>query len=629
MCETEMNEPHERFDEVYFPEDDKKPNTHDHHLSRRGMLGLVGGLAGAAIARNLFGDQMPAYADNFTGSVPIRSAMHVHASWSEGPASWAATANVAKNHGVETVFMTDHDYRMLGNGYWTNLDTAPFIRTTTGSLSQSVGTKSGGTLLITAESSNSTPASVTMKLNEASGSNIKEKFRTSIGGTILRPDFKQTNLSGGATVDMCLTLSKHPAAANRPAGTLTLVYRFGNGLTPNKWFENNGLTAVVARPLPTIGTKGMLDLESDVKGCWPDIEAYDNSTYGLSVVARSPRRGAVANVQLSCQIDRTGHTENKVAAYQQALAEIYKQRYGITLYPSAEIGRSDHFNGFSVPQYIPDQSLNTGATRDAFYRNAVQAIHERGGLLSWNHPFGSDSNVLLSKAEQNVERRERFAYMMGKNLYGKFDIIEVGYTSRGQADTFTHMDLWDTFTRNGILLTGNGVNDDHGAGNWSSLKNGFMTGIWSSSSSHAALVEGLRKGRAYTAHLGKYPGAQMDLLVDGTVPMGAVSLGHTALRTIEIQALNLPAGSRVELVGGPIDYSGNDPGSTVLETFPSNQFGVSGIAKTTIDNASSAYYRTQVISSSGDVIGISNPVHLLREAPGTNIPQDRVTPYAG
>jgi hypothetical protein len=292
------------------------------------------------------------------------------------------------------------------------------------------------------------------------------------------------------------------------------------------------------------------------------------------------------------------------------------------MFPSIEIGRSVHLNGYPASQFIPDQALNTPATLDEFYRRAVAEIHDRGGLLSWNHPFGAEIGAPLSAAEQATKRRRVFDSMLSKGLYGA-DIIEVGYAVRGQVDTAAHLALWDTFSRRARPLTGNGVNDDHDAVAWGTLANGFSTGIWSGTTDHASLMAGLRSGRAFTAHTGRFRAAVLDLLVDGAVPMGSMTVSGAVSRRLEIQAANLPSNSRVALVAGPVDYTGRDPATTVLESIPASSFGSSAIVSRSIDTSRSCFVRTQVHDSTGGIIGVSNPVWLLREVPPGGIPAAR------
>jgi hypothetical protein len=82
------------------------------------------------------------------------------------------------------------------------------------------------------------------------------------------------------------------------------------------------------------------------------------------------------------------------------------------------------------------------------------------------------------------------------------------------------------------------------------------------------LAAALGAGRAFTAHLGRYPGGEIDMLVDGTVKMGAVSVSAKTSRQLAIHAANVPAGATVQLIAGPVDYAGQaDPGTTVRQSF--------------------------------------------------------------
>lgn len=329
-----------------------------------------------------------------------------------------------------------------------------------------------------------------------------------------------------------------------------------------------------------------------------------------------------------CRVDgvdflRSGHDAVSIAAAQRLMATTYGPRYDLAMHPGIEVGRGvRHLNAFSDPQYIPNQSLNVPETLDDFYRQVVDGTHARSGLVSWNHPFGANTGPLLSSAQQATKRRTVFADLRDLDLYGS-DILEVGYPVRGQVDITTHMALWDTFSRHARFLTGNGVNDDHSAKDWRALNNGFVTGIWATSTAHADLMTGLAAGRAFTAHPGKWAGGQLDMLVDGVVPMGKASISTRTSRSLNIFAANLPAGCAVEIVRGPVDYAGDDPGTVVVGTVASSAFGTSGTVTRKVDTTQSCFVRTQVRNSTGGIVGIGNPVWLLREPPPTDIPPAR------
>ena len=593
----------------------------EHGLTRRrfvtGMSAVAGGLALAPWT------QVAASATSLTGHRPFVAAMHVHGSWSEQAASWESYGPLLRGL-ADVVFMTDHDYRALADRYWTSLDGVPTRSSFVGSTRQRAATHDGGALRLLAESSGTSPATTSIAVDDVTSKALWDKLRTSIAGHTLRHTFGACRLTNGATYEMRIALSHHPAAGTRPAGQLSLWYRFGTGLAAGRRLESSGLVGVVTRPLPAAGTTLALDLDADVAALWPGLLPFDNGFNMLSFVVRSARSGSIADVRVAAlEFRRTGHDAAAIAADQRRIADTYGPRYGLTLHPASEVGRGvRHMNAYSQPQLIPDQRLNVDATRDDFYRQTVDAAHSRGGVVSWNHPFGANEGPVLSAAQQAERRRAVFSDLRRVDVYGS-DLLEVGYALRGQVDISTHLALWDVFSRRARFLTGTGVSDDHHAIDWRPLKNGFVTGIWSTSVGHASLMSALRAGRAYTSHVGLWPGAQLDLLVDGSVPMGKASVSSRTARALDILAVNLPRNSTVEIIRGPVDATGTEPGTTRLATISAAEFGTSALASRTVDTSASSFVRAQVRSSTGTVIGISNPVWLLRQVPPSGIPVPR------
>ena len=591
-------------------------------LTRRGVVGGLGAVAGGLWVAPWW-SQVAASAASFTGARPLLAAMHVHGSWSEQGASWESYGPRGQGL-VDVIFMTDHDYRALADRYWTSLHSVPFRSTFTGSFRQRSATKSGGSLHLLAESAGASTATATMAVDDVASKALWDKLRTSIEGHSLRHTFGTSRITDGATYEVRIRLSTHPSTASRPAGVFHLWFRFGAGLAAGRHLEAGGLVGVVTQGLPVAGTTVTLDLQSNVQQMWPDMLAADNGFVQLSFVANSPASGAVADVQVQgVSFVRTRHDAASIVATQRQLADTYGPRYGMKLHPGVEIGRGvRHMNAFSDPQYIPDQRLNFPSTLDDFYAQAVTGTHDRGGLVSWNHPFGANVGPLMSAAAQTTERRQVFADLIAHDLYGS-DILEVGYPVRGQVDIATHLALWDTFSRRARFLTGNGVNDDHSAKNWRTLGNGFATGVWATSAAHSDLMTALAGGRAYTCHAGKWAGGQLDMLVDGSVPMGKASVSSRTTRDLAVFTTNLPAGSAVQIVRGPVDYTGNDPGTAVIATIAASAFGSDGRVSRSIDTSGSCFVRAQVRNSAGAIVGVGNPVWLLRNPPPGGIPARR------
>jgi hypothetical protein len=564
-----------------------------------------------------------AAASPFTGTNALRLAMHVHASWSEGLASWEAQFSQAASNAIDVLYMTDHDFRATATKYITSLpDTSSFVRSTTGQLAQQASTVSAGGFHVLAESSSaSVAASVSLALQPKPLA--FNRLRTSVAGQTLEHTVTTATLGAGATYEVAVQLSYHPAASGRPAGDFQLVYRFGAGAA-SRFTENGGLTGVVAAPTPAPGSVQRLSPETDIAALWPSMLPMDNVMYGVSFSAKSPRKGSVANVTVAgVRFLRTQNAPASVSANQASLISTYQPKFPtLTVRASIEVGEPlPHMNPFGIPQYFPDYAhLPTDSNQ--LFAAIVADVHTRHGLMSLNHPFGFNGGPLLNATDRATKRRQVFASLQGVHDFG-VDILEVGYTLRGNVDAPTHIALFDTFARNGTFLTANGTNDDHGGQHWATLKNGFFTGLWAASRSEADIMAGLAAGRAYAAHLGKWPGGETDLLVDGTVRMGGVAVSSKATRSLSIWAANLPTGSSVQLVAGPVDYAGaQDPGTSIVTTLATSAF-TGGVATLNVDTSTSRFYRVQVLAKDGSTIGCGNPVWLLRAAPPGGIPPAR------
>ena len=592
-------------------------------LTRRGFLGVVGagvllpaavrppGAAAAPVAAQVA-------AAGFGGARALRAAMHVHGSWSEGTGSWEAQFQQAAANGYDLLYLTDHDIRMLARGYLASLSGVALTASSTGTFAQKASTVSAGGLRLLAESAPATaPAAVTLTLPEAKA---KAALRTSISGFTIRQTITQATLTGGATYEITVPLSYHPATGGRPAGQYAIVYRFG--AAPGRSVQ--GLTGTVGAPAPAAGSVLTLSPEADAAALWPDLLAIDNAAAGLSVTARSPGRGAVADVTVgSTTFGRTRSSAAAVLADQARVVSTYQPRHpGLAARASTEVSIGHpHANPFGMPQWLPDYaSLPTA--HDAQYRAIVDQVHAMSGVISWNHPFGDDSPPLLAPAARDAKRRQVFADLSAVDLFG-MDVIEVGYNTRGGVDSATHLALWDTFSRAGRFLTGNGTSDDHSGKGWKNLTNGFATGLWAGSVDDAAIAAALSAGRAFAGHAGRWPGGEIDMLVDGTVPMGGISVGGPATRQLAIAATALPAGSTVQVVSGPVDYAGAaDPATTVLSTLPASAFA-GGPVTVPVTASASRFVRAQVVSSAGALLGSGNPIWLLREQPPVPVPAAR------
>jgi hypothetical protein len=194
--------------------------------------------------------------------------------------------------------------------------------------------------------------------------------------------------------------------------------------------------------------------------------------------------------------------------------------------------------------------------------------------------------------------------------------------SRAQVDLAHHVGLWDVLSRNGRFLTANGVTDDHVGRSWLGARNNWTTTVWAASNAEADLLRALGSGRVFTSSLTGFQGS-LDLWADGICPMGSVSVSQVPSRQLQINAANLPPGSKVEVVQGNVDYTGTMPTAGVVNQLSADSFA-SGTSTIPVDTSlSSSFVRLQVRTQGGAVVALSNPVWLLRETPASGIPLRR------
>jgi hypothetical protein len=591
------------------------------HPSRRLVLGAMAGLAVSPFVSTGRAAAATSGA-TFSGLDPVISAMHVHASWSEGTASWEAQYAQAAALGVDLLYLTDHDFRARAYNYMKSLNGITMVTSRIGTFAQSAATNTTGTIALLAESNTTTPATIMSTVQDKPDAN--NRMRTSIAGHKLTITFPSCRLNPGATLELRVQMSIHPAYGTRPAGQFELRYRFG-APTAAKYVDATGLIGYVTFPTPTAGASLTVDLTADCQALWPDMLAVDNAIRNLSLAATSPKSASVADVQLTVNFQRSRNNPASLIALQQSVMNTYGPRYpSMSVWPSVEISRLDpHVIPFGVAQFWPEQPQITPSTVATWYPQMVADVHAQGGVVSWNHPFGATGGPLLPQAQQDANRRSIFASMMANGRYGT-DTLEVGYPVRGGVNLLSHVALWDTFSRWGVFITGTGVNDDHGGQHWATLNDGFMTGIWSDSVQQPDVVYALLAGRAYTYHAGKWPNAVLDMLADNSIPMGRVVVASKTSRTLTIQASQLPASSRVEVVVGPVDYTGNDPGTHTATSIPAATFGASGLTSVSVDTTKSCFARVQVRNSGGYVIGVGNPIWFLTAPPPGGIPAARL-----
>jgi hypothetical protein len=243
-----------------------------------------------------------------------------------------------------------------------------------------------------------------------------------------------------------------------------------------------------------------------------------------------------------------------------------------------------------------------------------------------NHPFGTKTGTPATQAQQDTKRRSVAKKFLDRHLCD-VDIVETGYRLRTGMGLETHQALFDTFIRSGYWVTATGVNDNHAGtiGSWNKEPNHFYSTLWAASAAESDLLAALRSGQVFVGELGAFDG-YLDVSVEGN-PMGSVSVKPGAgSRELTATAMELPAGSYVEVLRGPVDYSNSvDPGTSVVQTLPAAAFAT-GQATMGVDASTSCFVRLNVVDASGRRVAFSNPVMLLQSEPSRPLPDWRRAP---
>jgi hypothetical protein len=620
-------------------------------VSRRQFLYGAAAL-GAAAAMRLPSDfaprlplNSPERAAGFGGTNAYSMAMHIHSSFSEQNGSMDGHLAQATANAVDVCWWTDHDYLIdainfrdvthftsfsetgaAGQGgawTWTVVKSGPNTTASTGGIVSTPSSPkdpvSGGALHLVAQSSSTSPAKYGYFADcHPAGWN----YRDNLTGQSLLIDVLLASGWSAGYLELLVTTSNHPASAGRPAGNYSLSYRFVPGGQASA--VANGNSGVIRIPVTSPWQTATLTPSSDIAKLWPDLDYRDFAMWELNLSAVSTGDKVVGYFDY-LRFNRTisGQAQFSEQAQMQAvLASKYpnvKQQQGL------EVSRNlPHVNWFGPSVTVPGYSGIPKSGYQSFLQNTViPQIHSSGGLASYNHPYGYSSLPAQPQSQQNTLLSQVASTLLANHVLGA-DLLEVGYNLRQGVDVNHHIGLWDVLSRNAVFLTGNGVSDDHVGTNWSGIRNNWVTSVWASSTAMADLLSALAAGRAWCGSLSSFRGS-LDLLVDGSVPMGAVSVSSVTSRQLAAAATGLPSGAVLQVLQGAVDYAGQNALTDdvkLIGSYTAAQLA-SGKITQAVSTAQDSFLRTQVISSTSAIIATSNPVWLLRKAPPNGIPPAR------
>ncbi len=621
-------------------------------MSRRGFLQASAGSAAAVALLPPFARlplRSPLRAVTADGTSAYSMAMHIHSSFSEFNGSMDTHLAQAAQNAVDVVWWTDHDWRMEGVNYrdvthftsfhetgatgqggkwsWAKRESGPNTSAATGGIVATPCSPndpvSGGALHVAAQSRSARPAKFGYY---ASCGPSDWNYRDNLAGQSLLIDVLLSTGWSRGYLELLLTTSYHPAANGRPAGNYSLSYRFTPGGTPAlSASANNGIITVpVTSPWQTC----TLTPSSDIAALWPDLDHRDFSLFELTFSAVST--GNLVSGYFDYLRMNRSVSGQAFFSQQQDMMSVLAARYpGVAQQQGTEVGpHLPHVNWFGPDVTLPDYTGVTPASYQAFLASTViPQIHASGGLASYNHPYGSSNGAALPQAQQDTLLTQVAGALLaspGNPAALGTDLLEVGYPLRAGVDLGHHLALWDIMSRNAVWLTGTGVSDDHNGNNWYGIGNNWITSVWAASTGMADLMSALAAGRAWSGSLSASRGA-LDLLVDGSVPMGAVSVSSVTSRQLVAAATGLPAGSTLQVLQGAVDYAGQNALATntaLIGSYTASELG-GGTVTQAVDTSADSFLRTQVVSATGAVIAASNPVWLLQNPPPGGIPAPR------
>lgn len=590
------------------------------------------------------------------GNAAYSMAMHIHSSFSEQNGSMDGHLYQATQNAVDVCWWTDHDGRLDAFGY---RDTVHFTSLTaeTGGAGQGkawdwqqrksgplAGSGSGGgivtnpcspndqvtggSLSLSAQSTGTAAASFGYYANAASAA---YNYRDNLTGQSLSIDVLLGSGWADGYLELLIGTSHHQASGGRPAGNYGLSYRFvPSGQGSSTANGNQGVITIPVMPgTPGDWTTITITPSNDIAGLWPDLDYRDFALWELTLSAVSTG-DAVSGYFDYLNFGRT-NTGGELFSQQQSMMQVLAAKYpAVTQLQGLECSWDlPHCNWFgpdiAVPTYKGVAQTPNGY-RKYLENTVLPGIHAAGGLFSYNHPFGTASRALLPAAKQAALLQSAATSLLPTAVFGA-DLLEVGYVQRAGCDVGTHLGLWDVFSRNAIFLTGNGTSDDHVGTGWKTITNNWVTSAWAASTSMADLMAAMAAGQLWCGSLSGFgtSAASLNLTVDGTCPMGSVSLSTLTSRQLTVQATGLPKDGSLQVLQGAVDYAGTadpTPDTEVIATYTPKRLA-SGQVTMPVDTSAESFVRTVVLNAKGVIVGASNPVWMLRNTPPNGIPAPR------
>lgn len=573
--------------------------------------------------------------------------LHVHGPFSEGGGSIDSHTAESKRVGVDVLWWSDHDWRIEAYRHASRFSfdalTEPIGKLepwTPNSLSETrvtkyakfarrgtldayseaidTGRKAEGTgsLLLTARSTRTTFQDLEYVLY-ANRSRFLRPLASGVSLSIaLFPE--SVGPDAHAYLEVQLSLHKDPLVA--PRKRYRIRYEFSPGGGPRT--RSGDLYRVPVAATPGTWNRLILPITEDAHAGFAPFDGDDNVLHDI-LVGLEVRKGATAKAAFDdMRISELVPPEERFALQTAMLQAKEAQVPEVAQIQGTEISYvGEHLNEFSLSTKLADyetlyqesglldsHGMVTNPLAMASYvsRRIVDDVHARGGIVSYNHAFGTETSTVGT----TPTKEKALSKLLANDLYGA-DILEVGYRQRGRS-LADHLWLWDKLGLAGRFVVGTGVSDSHNGfpGEYNGKGNTFVSWIWAPSRTADDLLMGLAEGRVFFGDITRFDGT-IDLRSPGGFRMGDIVV--TSATSMEVTALltGLTAGDRVSWIvsGVPVaTATATGPNLTDTRTIP-------------LAPSAPTIVRVELRESGGAEQAFSNPIAFVREAPLHALPR--------
>lgn len=550
--------------------------------------------------------------------------LHIHGSLSEGTGSMSHQIDQAREHGLDVLWWTDHDYYLQPGGALL-VDGFDFD---SGGLAVEQAFWPVGSRLsveweaidgdalhplssVGGEAAAAGAAGWRLELPSTPFDDAWQSRRWRLG---TRPAVNYRPLLG----EVRLTFRVRPLYAASPDAELrvcTPLSEVVGGVQNRVCLVHGTLDATllddgvdVSLPIdaePGVFTEISLDLSELARERYPDLGEDQHAEFiDVEVRARSGGRASYDVDEFRFEQDVTGQdlmdAQRAFVAGRTApeVEQLVGQEVSLT-------GGGSHLGAFGsdVP-VLSYADLGDGGTPEA-----VAFIHDHGGLVAWNHLFGFNFGLTLNASERAEAVDAATQDLLATSVHGA-DMLEVGYRER-EAPLQDFLTVWDSLSVEGVIVTGIGSSDLHAPMEWPSWLNNFVTWVVADAPEEPLLLEGLGKGEAFFGDPHLYEGgdAWLSLGTGDGARMGQVVAGAAGPVDVIVELDPAREGDEVRLVenGAVIQTWGVEAAGAFTGTVP-------------VDPSGTAVVRAEVWTSAGQAALFTNPIYFFDSAPAAVSP---------